>query len=208
MRSNENCKINFEDADKMYQATRTLLPTEDGSMDHGVIIGAYLGWALDEIERLQARCGSLEKVSKRRKTKLDDLYSDLMSAGRRYQELQYICDDQANEIERLRAEAKDWQCEYPCSEEKWCTRQNLCARMKSLDNAIDEDGCITIRNQAKRIEKLEAALIEERAGQTISKFCNCNNCWPLGTPKPESRIKAEENARRKAREQLHTEGLL
>lgn len=67
------------------------------------------------------------------------------------------------EIERLQAELKNWQCEFPCSEEKWCSRQNLCARMKALDVSTDEDGCITIRNQAKRIEELGAEVAEWKA---------------------------------------------
>jgi hypothetical protein len=34
-----------------------------------------------------------------------------------------------------------------------------------------------------RIDELENALIKERANIKISKFCNCEKCWPLGEPK-------------------------
>jgi len=93
------------------------------------------------------------------------------------------------EIERLRAEADNWQCEYPCSEEKWCNRQNLCNRMKELysknaeqvteierlrtENKKQEQGisnlqtALVIRDQinsekAKRIEKLESEIAKLR----------------------------------------------
>lgn len=36
------------------------MPCEGGNRDHGEIIGAYLGWALDDIERLQAYIAWLE----------------------------------------------------------------------------------------------------------------------------------------------------
>ena len=58
------------------------------------------------------------------------------------------------EIERLRADAEKWECEFPCSEERWCNRQNLCIRMKNLDG--------TVVNQAARIKELEDALVEKQ----------------------------------------------
>jgi hypothetical protein len=60
MRSLPNCRIDFAAAEEMYQATVRLLPCEGGNRDHGEIIGAYLGWALDDIERLQAYIARLE----------------------------------------------------------------------------------------------------------------------------------------------------
>ena len=53
MRSKPNCKIDFEAAEEMYQATQKFSLCEDGNPDYGTIIGAYLGWALDEIERMK-----------------------------------------------------------------------------------------------------------------------------------------------------------
>jgi len=72
----------------------------------------------------------------------------------------------------------------------------LCAVVDALSDACDE------------IERLQNALIEERASKKISLFCNCEKCWPLGSPKPESRVKAEEKARQEARDSLHKEGVL
>ena len=51
MRSKPSCKIDFAAAEEMYQATQQFPVGEDGNPDYGTIIGAYLGWALDEIER-------------------------------------------------------------------------------------------------------------------------------------------------------------
>ena len=51
-RSLPNCTIDYEVAERMYQATKELLPV-DGNPDRAQIIGGYLGWALDEIDRLR-----------------------------------------------------------------------------------------------------------------------------------------------------------
>jgi len=54
---------------------------------------------------------------------------------------------------------------------------------------------------------LREKCVDVIARKTIDHFCNCEKCWPLGEPKPESRIKAEEKARQDAREQLIREGM-
>ena len=56
------------------------------------------------------------------------------------------------------------------------------------------------------IDRLRDCLIEERASKKISLFCNCESCWPMGTPKPPRRIAAEEKVRQEARQQLEAEG--
>lgn len=58
------------------------------------------------------------------------------------------------------------------------------------------------------IDRLRDCLIEERASKKISLFCNCERCWPPGTPKSPSRIAAEEKVRQEARQQLEAEGKL
>jgi hypothetical protein len=49
--------------------------------------------------------------------------------------------------------------------------------------------------QARTIRALKDALIKEKASKRISQFCNCEKCWPMGSPKPQSRIDAEEKVR-------------
>ena len=53
MRSMPTCRIDYDAAQKMYQATLDFGPDEDGTPCTAAIIGAYLGWALDEIDRLR-----------------------------------------------------------------------------------------------------------------------------------------------------------
>ena len=60
-RSLPNCKIDYEVAEGMYQATTILLPV-DGNPDRAQIIGGYLGWALDEIDRLRERIAELKEA--------------------------------------------------------------------------------------------------------------------------------------------------
>lgn len=52
MRSKPNCKIDYEAADEMFRATQDFGLDEDGTPCTAAVIGAYLGWALDEIDRL------------------------------------------------------------------------------------------------------------------------------------------------------------
>ena len=55
MRSKPNCKIDYAAAETMYRATTEFCLEEDGTPSAAQILGAYLGWALDEIDRLMGR---------------------------------------------------------------------------------------------------------------------------------------------------------
>lgn len=61
VRSLPNCKIDYAAANEMYKVTAQMRPDDDGNPDYGQIIGAYLGWALDEIDRLNERVSDLEE---------------------------------------------------------------------------------------------------------------------------------------------------
>ncbi|MCK9571100.1 hypothetical protein M0R72_19280 [Candidatus Pacearchaeota archaeon] len=74
--------------------------------------------------------------------------------------------DYSKELEQLRADAKNWQCEFPCSEEKWCNRQNLCSEMKSLAAKVDQ-GRIAYHKQEQGISNLQTALVMR--DQTIAE---------------------------------------
>lgn len=51
---------------------------------------------------------------------------------------------------------KSWGCEFPCSEERWCARKNLCERMRELRLTVDAQAGV-IQAQRIRIEYLEQA---------------------------------------------------
>lgn len=200
MRSNEKCTIKFEDAETMYQATRTLLPNEDGSMDHGLIIGAYLGWALDEIERLQKvisepleAFGTPELIAwSQELTRLLDVpeserggWPFVLSVGCHLEKFAKSWNSQTMaekdaEIERLRADV-----------------DGLVEALAGDDGDVAVNVCINSREQAKRIQTLEAALIEKEAKYIAYQARN-----PGPSEKTNERIIAI------AREKLHEEGLL
>jgi hypothetical protein len=228
MRSLPNCKIDFAAADEMYRATQQMsLQGDDDGVPAETIIGAYLGWALDEIERPQRIIDSpLEEEDWKADFEMLDrgtwsctvdigIAKKWHSAYRKAQNSNLL---RKQEIEWLRVDAEQYE---RVIEARLEVIDQQAARIKELESLrqqilniigrsqkTSDDGLLLYLNDevdynwriTKRIGELEAALVDERARHNANEE---GFSWPyLARKEPD----LQEEYRFIARQELREEG--
>lgn len=198
MRSLHNCKIDFAAAEEMHRVTQQMSGDDDG-IPAEKIIGAYLGWALDEIER--------------KDTQISILKEKLVEA--RGQLFHHFGDE---ELDPPTADDHKFTGERETDEAVLLRRNEIInkqvAKIRELEADVLQksilcdsiaENCNGLRNRAwkaeARIEELETGLKKERSARLLEKSGSI-----LLAYLKENEIDFDRFFDGKAQEQLQAEG--